>query len=139
MAGISINSNGGAYLNGTSYGILKKFELVDKYDELRFLTHGVPPSFCQLAIAAQVSQSWAQKVIGELQSQDGLVDSDLARAERLKGPGSWSLDSFDIAVLLQLQRIDSSRSLLTPELPARTLSSSRSIVSRSTISHMFFM
>jgi hypothetical protein len=36
-SGLSTNSNGGAYLNGKAYDIMKTFELVDKYNELYIL------------------------------------------------------------------------------------------------------
>jgi hypothetical protein len=43
--GFDINSSGGAYQSGKAYGILKKIELVDKYDELRILGRVYLPPF----------------------------------------------------------------------------------------------
>ena len=109
---------------------------MDKYDELCILGHGVPPSIRQLAKTAQVSRSWTQKVIGELQSQGGLVAFDLAKAERLKEPGSQSLDSFDIAVLLYcLLCSNPSCSLMSHQ--QELFPHAGTIVSRSTICHLW--
>jgi hypothetical protein len=54
-SGLSTNSNGGAYHSENTYDIIKKFELVDTYDELHILAVGVPPSSRVLAAAVNVS------------------------------------------------------------------------------------
>lgn len=92
--------------------IINKMQLVQKYDELRLQGNGVPPSIGVLANAVQVSLDWASHVIAELQSKYGLVDPDLSKFQRLKGPGYYaSLDSFDVAILLVLFRTNPSYTL----------------------------
>jgi transposase len=134
-AGISINANGGTYKRGKAFDFHKKIALVEKYEELANLANGVPPSIRTLAKAAKVSRDWAKKVINELKSDDGLIDSDSARPQRIKGPGSRSLDSFDIVVLLFLVTTKPQLSLqgYQRELFQRTAT----IVSRSTISRFW--
>jgi len=111
-AGLSTNSNGGSYMNRLAYDITKKLEVVDKYQELFQARGGIePPTYREVAAEVRVSHTYVRKVMEELRSETGILDPRCKKPQRLKGPGSRSLDSYDVATLIVLLRQNPSRTL----------------------------
>jgi hypothetical protein len=112
VAGISVNSNGGFYRNGVPYDIVRKLQVVEIYQELcSEPLRQKAPSWREVGEKAGVSHVYAGKVIGELESGNGILDPACKKPQRLKGPGSRSFDSFDVACLIYLLRRNPTRSL----------------------------
>jgi hypothetical protein len=106
----SVNINGGIYINGRSYDVVKKLEVAEVYEYLKQqaaanANANASISRRQLAKAAGVGESTAAKIIREIES-GGIVDPSHKQSggRKLENAGVRSL-SFDDELFLLQQRI----------------------------------
>jgi hypothetical protein len=85
-SGVSINSNGGSFNHGKTYDIGTKFRFASKFQELVTFHGTYEVTSRMLGAAAQVSHVYAQKIMKEVNSNDGLIDPDKVDHERARGP-----------------------------------------------------
>ena len=72
---MGINQNGGFYLKGRSYSLVKKYEVLQEYRRMVVSTQSVPkPTILALARRAKVSWRFARDVISEFQITGKLSD-----------------------------------------------------------------
>lgn len=108
-AGHQINSNGGLYRPGHAHSLTKKAEVASVYRKQ--LNAGNSVSASTVAAEAKVRKSFANKVINELKSGDGLADPPKKERNMPIGKGSKTFDDEDVAALLQLRQLDPHRPL----------------------------
>jgi DNA-binding transcriptional regulator YhcF (GntR family) len=104
-----ITSEAGRLLkNGSSYGLMEKLEVIEKYDSL-LAADGVIPSIKKLATESRFSQKFVKKVLDELKVHGTLLDPKEKKKKTVYLPGSCRFDATDEAVLLSLRAEDPHR------------------------------
>jgi len=129
--GLSTNQYGGVYIDGVSYGITTRIRVAKTILERR--KQGTY-SLRSVAKEMQVGKGYVSRVAQELDS-GGIIDPRTARHHCERGPGSLTLDDYDLCVLILLLRENPSRSL---ESYCRNLFDiTGTIVSTSTVSRVW--
>ena len=100
------NQNGGYYAPGKTHGLAKKLEVFDTYCTLVDANYPTKPSTRQLAKEARVGQTFALKIIQEVDEYGGVLDpADIKAAKKLgkrTGIGCNTLTPTHEAFLLSL-------------------------------------
>lgn len=109
-AGASRNTQGRIYEPGKAYGLPVKLEVAEKYHNLKNASgNGQPPSARVLAAAADVSPSFALKIIDEIDVHGRVLPPGEIERDCVRGVGSIALDDGDERFLLHLRFVDPSR------------------------------
>lgn len=109
-ASASRNTHGRIYEPGKAYGWPIKLEVAEKYNMLKNESeNGMPPSSRALGAAANVSPSFAQKILDEIETFGDVIPPEDIVPMRPRGVGGIALDEHDERLLLYLRFIDPSR------------------------------
>jgi hypothetical protein len=105
--GASRNTGGRIYVPGKAYGLPVKLEVAEKYENLKNTNgNGQPPSARVLAEAANVSPSFAKKIIDEIERNRRVLAPENIVPNHARGVGSISLNESDESLLLYLRFLD---------------------------------
>jgi hypothetical protein len=91
---------------------LKKLQVVDTYQKLLEARNGFgEPTMWEVAREARVSHTYVKNVLDELNNDFDILHPQLNKPQRLKWPGTRTLDSHDVACLIILLRENPSHTL----------------------------
>jgi hypothetical protein len=111
--GALVNSNGGFYQRGKSYGLDVKLFIAAKYLDHKERRGGLRPVVTLVAAECRVRKKFVYKIERELMENERILAPDeiyLARSNPI-GPGSKSMSGEDFFVLYILYRQEPTRSL----------------------------
>ena len=95
-----INQSGGIYRNGAAYDTNKRLSVAVAYIAAMKNSGGSRPNISHLAAECQVSRPYILGIEDELKTHGRILDPSEKIKDIQRGPGSKSMDEFDMFIIL---------------------------------------
>ena len=106
-----INQSGGIYRNGVTYDTNKRLSVAVAYIAAMKNSGGSRPNISHLAAECQVSRPYILGIEDELKTHGRILDPSEKIKDIPRGPGSKSMDEFDMFIILVIYYADPTTTL----------------------------